>query len=247
MNVYFPLLFPRNTATINLLLPSATRHSACPTAIVTSTYNTFRSYYLCYETNRSSLPPSKIPRLDFRLIFGTGILPFYLFVAQFTSMSPSPLQLKSVVPLISLSRLLTSPFFFFFPLSPLLSFDSFVSFLPVHFWRGAEKRFKSLKEERLDNIELIIVISCLWDTISHRPALIGLALRLVDSSFWARILRDSATQDLFHHFFFFFSFQRCESDNCRKSEVTFLLPRISLKCDRIFLFQSWRREKIFYI
>lgn len=162
-------------------------------------------------------------------------------------MSPSPLQLKSVVPLISLSRLLTSPFFFFFPLSPLLSFDSFVSFLPVHFWRGAEKRFKSLKEERLDNIELIIVISCLWDTISHRPALIGLALRLVDSSFWARILRDSATQDLFHHFFFFFSFQRCESDNCRKSEVTFLLPRISLKCDRIFLFQSWRREKIFYI
>lgn len=194
MNVYFPLLFPRNTATINLLLPSAIRHSACPTAIVTSTYNTFRSYYLCYDTNRSSLPPSKIPRLDFRLIFGTGILPFYPFVAQFTSMSPSPLQLKSVVPLISLSRLLTSPFFFFFfPLSPLLSFDSFVSFLPVHFWRGAEKRFKSLKEERLDNIELIIVISCLWDTISHRPALIGLALRLVDSSFWARILRDSAT------------------------------------------------------
>lgn len=152
-------------------------------------------------------------------------------------MSPS-LQLKSVVPLISLSRLLTSPFFFFFPLSPLLSFDSFVSFLPVHFWRGVEKRFKSLEKERLNNIELIIVISCLWDTISHRPALIGLGFQLVDSSFWAGILRDSATQDLFHHFFFFFLFQRCESDNFRENEVTFLL--LCLECDRIFLFQSWK-------
>lgn len=237
MNVYFPLLFPRNAATINLLLPPATHHSACPTAIVTSTYNTFRSYYLCYETNRSSLPSPKIPRLDFRLIFGTGIPPFYPFVAQFTSMPPSPLQLKSVVPLISLSRLLTSPFFSFFSLSPLLSFDSFVSFLPVHFWRGAEKRFKSLKEERLDNIELIIVISCLWDTIPTCRQ------QLLSENF----TRQRNSRFIPPFFFSFFHFKNANLIIVGKMKWRFFYRISHLSVAEFFLFQSWRREKIFYM